>query len=360
MRVVAGILALVLLYLALWPVPVDPVAWQAPVDAGLVDPFQSNSLLQRAVLLDIAPHEGPEDVAVGPDGRIYASTSGGAVVRLQPDGSGLETFVETGGRPLGIEFDGSGNLIIANAWLGIQQVTPDGQVTVLADSVDGNAIRYANDLAVAANGKIYFSDASAKFGAQASGGNYQASLLDILEHGGHGRIFEFDPATRAVAVIADGLNYANGVALSDNQDYLLYNETGHYRVWRYWLAGPRQGQRDIVIDNLPGFPDNANSGLNGRFWIGLVAPRNALLDRLADKPWLRKVVQRLPGFLRPKATPSSHVIAIDGEGQVLMNLDDPAALLPAVTGAVETGDAIWLSSLFGHRIARLDKARIAD
>lgn len=360
LRVVGGLVALLLLYLLLWPVPVDPVSWQAPRDAGLVDPFDVNDILQRARTFDLGVHEGPEDVAGGPDGLIYASTAGGKIIRLRPDGSNVEVFADTGGRPLGIEFDSAGNLFVANAYLGIQKIAPDGRVELLVDSYDGQPIRYADDLAVASDGRIFFSDASSKFGAMDSGGSYEASLYDILEHGGHGRIFEFNPATGLTTLVGDGLNFANGVAISNDQQFLLVSETGHYRIWRYWLDGPRAGQREVVIANLPGFPDNINNGLRDRFWIGLVAPRNNLLDKLSDKPWLRKVIQRLPTFMRPRAVPSSHVIGINGDGLVLMNLQDPAATVPALTGAYETREAIWLSSLFGNRIARMDKDRLIE
>ena len=131
-------------------------------------------------------------------------------------------------------------------------------------------------------------------------------------------------------------------------------------MWRYWLAGPRAGQSEIVIENLPGFPDNVNNGLHGRFWVGLVAPRNKLLDDLSGNPWLRKVTQRLPAWARPQAVPSSHVIAITGDGQVVMNLQDSSASVPALTGAYETRDSIWLSSLFGNRLARMDKDQLLD
>ncbi len=360
LSVVVGLLGLLLLYLLLWPVPIEPLSWDAPADAGLVDPFAPNDRLSGAQVFDLGEHEGPEDVAGGPDGLIYAATADGMIIRLRPDGSGIEVFANTGGRPLGIEFDRDGNLFVANAYLGIQKVSPDGRVEILVDTVDGHRIGYADDLAVATNGKIYFSDASSKFSARKSGGSYQASLLDILEHGGHGRIFEFDPATNSTTVIADGLNFANGVAISDDQQYLLFNETAHYRVWRYWLGGPLAGQREIIIENLPGFPDNVNNGLHGRFWVGLVAPRNKLLDDLSGKPWLRKVTQRLPARARPQAVPSSHVIAITGDGQVVMNLQDSSAGVPALTGAYETRDSIWLSSLFGNRLARMDKDQLLD
>ena len=110
--------------------------------------------------------------------------------------------------------------------------------------------------------------------------------------------------------------------------------------------------------DLPGFPDNINNGLNGRFWIGLAAPRNALLDRLSDRPFVRKVVQRLPTILRPKPIDASHVIAIDADGTVLMDLQDPAAKYPLLTGVLETRKALYLTTLVGHRLPWIDKQNL--
>lgn len=362
-RIAGGIAAAfvaLLLYLVLWPVPIDPVAWDAPDDRGLVDPFGPDDRLRRAQLIELGDHQGPEDIAAGPDGKLYTGTSDGRIIRFAANGSGVETFAETGGRPLGLEFDRDGDLYVANAYIGLQKISPDGSVVLLSDAYSGEPINYADDVAVALDGTIYFSDASSKFGARKTGGSYEASLLDLLEHGGHGRVFRYDPGTASTAVVVDGLNFANGVAISDDQRYLMICETGTYRVLRHWLAGEKAGETEVVIDNLPGFPDNINNGLSGKFWVGLVAPRNKLLDKLSDKPWLRKLVQRLPAAVRPRAVPSSHVIAIDGNGQVLMNLQDPTARLPALTGVYESREALWLSSLFGNQAARLDKRDLAN
>ena len=356
---IAAALAILTLYLFLWPVPVDPVSWDAPQDLGLVDPFEANDRLRRARLIDLGTHAGPEDVAGGPDGKIYTGTSDGNIIRFASNGSGVEIFARAGGRPLGLEFDRDGNLYVANAYLGLQKIAPDGQVTLLTDSVDGAPINYTDDVAVARDGSIYFSDASAKFGVREIGDTYQASLLDIMEHGGHGSVLKYDPATDETSVVIDGLNFANGVAISDDQRFLLINETGTYRVLRFWLDGDRAGETDVVIDNLPGFPDNINNGRSGKFWIGLVAPRIRLLDNMSDMPWLRRLVQRLPSAVRPQAVPSSHVIAISGDGEVLMNLQDSAATLPGLTGVYESRDALWLSSLFGTSTALLDKRELA-
>jgi len=360
MRWIVVLIAGLLLYFLAWPVQVSPESWIAPQNLGLVDPFAPNNRLQRMRLIDLQNHNGPEDIAAGPDGLLYTGTDDGNIIRLDSAGTSIGVFAHVGGRPLGLEFSATGDLVIANAYTGLQVVRKDGSVETLVDEYAGEKIKYADDVAIAENGLIYFSDASSKHGAQESGGTYAASLIDLMEHGGHGRVFQFNPEESEILLLVDGLNFANGVAVSEDQQYLLISETGSYRILRYWLAGLRRGEVDIVIDNLPGFPDNINTGRSGKFWIGLVAPRNDLLDRLSTSPWLRKLVQRLPAAFRPSAEASSHIIAITGDGEVLMNLQDGRAKLPALTGVYESRDALWASSLFGRYVGQLDKADLAN
>ncbi len=357
-RTVAAILALpvlLLLYLLLWPVSVSPVAWDAPQFPGLVNPYQPNDKLSAAKSVRIDDFFGPEDIAGDNDAYLYASTNNGHIIRFRGNGSELSVFADVGGRPLGLEFGSDGYLYVANALLGLQRISPLGEVESLVSEFDGQEISYADDVAVAADGRVFFSDASSKFNPKNAGGTYEASLLDIMEHGAHGRIFEYSPATKQTKVILGSLNFANGIAISDNQQFLIIVETGHYRVLRHWLDGPDAGKTKIILGNLPGFPDNVNTGLNGKFWIGLVAPRVKMLDDLSGSPFLRKVVQRLPATFRPKAVPSSHVIAISGDGEVLMNLQDTTLHYPALTGVFETDQSLYLTTLFGNHLGRLDK-----
>ena len=348
------LLAGLLLYLLLWPVPIDPVAWQAPVDRGFVDPHAPNRLLQAATGIRLGDYEGPEDATLGHDGAIYVTTSQGQVIRILQ--RRVELFADTGGRPLGIEVDRDGNLIVANAYLGLQRIDRQGNVESLLADIGGTPV-YPNNLAIGTDGRIFFTEASNKFGAERFRGTYNASLLDIMEHGGHGGVFVFEPSTGESRQLLDDLNYANGIAISEDNSFIVIAETSNYRILKHWLAGDRAGTTEVLIDNLPGFPDNLKTGVGGRFWVGLAAPRNALLDNLSDRPWLRKVVQRLPASVRPKAVPSSHVLAFDGNGQILMDMQDPDARYPTLTGVLETQRSLYLTSLFGHRlpvIAKID------
>jgi sugar lactone lactonase YvrE len=336
-------LAGVSLYLLLWPVPIDPVAWQAPADRGLVDPFASNDLLKAATAIDLDPYEGPEDATLGHDGLVYATTASGHVIRIR--NRHVEEFAFLGGRPLGIETAGDGSLIVANAYTGLQRVDMSGGVTFLHGGEDADV--FANNLAVAEDGTVYFSEASRKFGAKKYRDTLDATLFDIMEHGAHGRVSSYDPASGKIETVVDNLAYANGVAISDSGDFLLVVEMNEYRVLKHWLAGPMKGRTDVLLDNLPGFGDNLRTGLNGRFWLGFAAPRNAIVDRFSEQPFIRKLIQRLPAFVRPEPEMRSHVIAFNGDGEILMNMHDPEARYPMLTGVLETQTNLYLTTLIG-------------
>ena len=163
----------------------------------------------------------------------------------------------------------------------------------------------------------------------------------------------YDPANSSTRVILDGINFANGIAIGPAGQSLLINETGSYRVLRHWIDGPRSGETDVLIDNLPGFPDNINRGRDGRYWIGLVSPRSAQLDALSGRPFVRKIVQRLPAAVRPAAVRYSHVFAIDADGVIVADLQDTGDHVPGLTGALETPDTLYLSSLYADRVGAL-------
>jgi len=72
---------------------------------------------------------------------------------------------------------------------------------------------------------------------------------------------------------------------------------------------------------------------------------------------MRKVIQRMPAFLRPKAVPYGHIMAIDGQGKVVADLQDPDGKYPLNTSVTETKDYLYIGSLVAPVLARLDKAK---
>lgn len=48
--------------------------------------------------IDIGNEFGPEHIAIGPDGKLYAAMTSGSLLRMDLDGGGREVFANTGGR----------------------------------------------------------------------------------------------------------------------------------------------------------------------------------------------------------------------------------------------------------------------
>lgn len=350
----AVVIAIVFLYLLFWPVPISPVAWTPPPAPTLTGQYQQNSLListERLSLGTGTPSPGagfaPEDVALDAEGRIYSGLDDGRIMRLQADGTRPEVFANTHGRPLGLAFDPNGNLIVADAIKGLLSIARNGSITVLTTAADGVPFGCTNDLDVAADGTIYFTDASSKFPLT----NFTA---DLLEHRGNGRLFAYDPKTKTTRTLLRDLSFANGVAVSQDQSFALVVETGAYRVHRVWLDGGKQGQSDIFVDNLPGFPDGISSNGKDKFWLALVTPRDAGLDALLPRPFLRKVVARLPKFMQPAPKRYSFVISLDMNGHIVDNFQNGSPDCYAeIANVVERNGALYFGSIGESTVGRV-------
>ena len=347
-RTAIAALAVLAAYLALWPVPIAPVAWQAPPAPLLVGPFAPNDRLRGVERLGQGVALGPEATAVDDAGRVYTGTRDGRVLRLDPPATTFRQVAVTGGRPLGMAFDRSGRLFICDAVKGLLALEPSGELRTLATAHAGVHFGFTDDVDVGPDGTVYFTDASSKFGPT----QYRE---DILEHGGHGRLFAYHPNTGHTELLLDGLQFANGVAVAGDGSYLVVNETGAYRVLRYWLAGPRRGTAGPFFENLPGLPDNVTwSPARRVFWVALFSPRVPALDLLAGHPFLRRLVMRLPLWMQPQPPHRAWALALDERGRVALNLQDPApSSFAPVTSVRERGGYLWLGSLERNALGRI-------
>ena len=132
------------------------------------------------------------------------------------------------------------------------------------------------------------------------------------------------------------------------------NETGSYSVRRYWLRGPKQGESEVFIDDLPGFPDGIASNGRVMVWLALVNRRDPALDKLLPHPFLRKVVMRLPKFLQPNIKRYAFVLGLDMNGHVVRNLQDPSPLcFTQIANVVEHNGALYFGSIGEGAIGRM-------
>ena len=346
--VVLGVALLAALLLALLlPSPIDPVAFTPPQKQRRPpSAYNANSELLQARRIAEGRVKGPEDVAFDQTARLYTGTADGKIVRVGLLNEAVEDFATTGGRPLGLRFGPQGRLIVCDGRKGLLAVDPEGRVSTLATEAGGRPFRFTNNLDVAADGTLYFTESSDTRGPD-------EYLYDLLEARPRGRLLRLAPAAGKVDVLMEGLLFANGVALSADEGFVVVAETYRYRLMRYWLKGPRAGTADVFADNLPGFPDNVSRDSRGTFWVAFFTVRNDLVDALQPHPLAKRLLARLPSFLWPRPARYGFVANLDDRGSCLRSFHDPTGeRVWQITTAREHDGVLYLGTLDNSWLAR--------
>uniref|UniRef100_A0A803M8N4 Strictosidine synthase conserved region domain-containing protein n=2 Tax=Chenopodium quinoa TaxID=63459 RepID=A0A803M8N4_CHEQI len=231
---------------------------------------------------------------------------------------------------------------------GLLKVDEDG-VTTLVSHFNGSKIQFADDVIEGEDGSLYFSIASTKFGLH----NW---YFDLLEARPNGQLLKFDPQTKETSLLLDNLYFANGVALSSDQRYLLVCETWKSRCLKHWLQGDLQGKTEIFIDNLPGAPDNINLAPDGSFWIALIELSNKEMKFVHTSKIVKHLLATFPKLI--KFVQASHnkatVMKVSEDGKILKRFDDAeGTVVSFVTSAVEYEGNLYLGSLNSNFVGKL-------
>ena len=298
------------------------------------------------------PGSGAEDVVVGGTGRdegaVFTGTDDGSIFRISHDGQHVERIAKTEGRPLGIEIDLDGRLLVCDAKRGVLRVdTASGAIEQVTDSVDGAKMVFCNNAAIASDGTIWFSDSSRHFGID-------QWKDDFVQNTRTGRLMRL-ATDGSIVVVLDGLAFANGVALSPAEDFVAVAETGARTVVRHWITGEKAGTRDFLVRDLPGYPDNIARGSDGLIWVTIASPRDPLVERIQTGPMaLRRLVTKIPERLQPKPKNTVRVQAYDVAGALVHDCDVETSSYHMVTGVREHDGRVWMGSLHEPAVAVLD------
>ncbi|MGP0058886.1 MAG: ABC transporter permease [Beijerinckiaceae bacterium] len=325
---------------------------------GSGTPFAQNDRLVNAEAIGLNQVEGPEDVVIDRQDRVYGSTRDGNIIRFSgPNFERREVFAHIGGRPLGMQFDKDENLIVAVAGMGVYGVKPDGTVFKVTDETDrtfyklndDSRLRMADDLDIGPDGKIYFSDCTTRY-------EMTTNSLDIVEGRPNGRLVVYDPATKKTWTEINHLHFPNGICVSHDGKSVLIASTTLCQVFRYWLEGPRKGELEVLLEQLPGNCDNINRASDGNYWLALIGVRNPVFDLASRKPDFRlRMVKQVPGdeWLGPGLNHGC-VLKFTDAGEVLESYWDPTGISHStLTSMREHKGYLYLGGLENNRIGRV-------
>ncbi|XP_054790240.1 protein STRICTOSIDINE SYNTHASE-LIKE 4-like [Prosopis cineraria] len=341
--VLVGLLALAVqvLYFS----PIDPIIVERPPSAS---PFPVNNHLQKVIKLGEGILKDPEDVCVDKHGTLYTASRDGWISRLYRNGSWEHWKNIQSHTMLGIIVTRRSDVLVCDSDKGLLKVTDDG-VTVLVSEVNGSKLRLADEVVEASDGNLYFSEASTKY-------DPHNSFLDLLEGRPNGRLLKYNPSLNETSVFLDNLTFANGVALSRDEDYLVVCETWKHSCLRHWLKGEKKGKTETFIENLPAGPDNIHLAPDGSFWVALVQSISEKMRFVHASKVLKHLLASFPklGNLVRGAHEKAMVANVGSDGKIIRIFDDDEGkVMTFVTSALEFEDHLYLGSLNSNFIGKL-------
>jgi ribose transport system permease protein len=320
-------------------------------------PWALNDKLRNVKVIGLGRIEGPEDVILDRDDNLYAGSRHGDIVRFfPPDYERMEIYAHIGGTPLGMAFDRQDNLYVCIGGMGLYRVTPQRVVEKVTDETnrsyssvnDDSRLRLADDLDISDDGRIFFSEATVRY-------EMHEWATDGLEARGNGRIICFDTRTRKTHTVLRNLKFPNGVCIASDGQSFLFAETWGCSVKRHWFDGPKQGTTEVVLGNMPGFPDNINNSSDGHYWMSLVGMRCPALDLAWKMPgFRRRMAKRVPRdeWLFPNIN-TGCVLKFSERGEVLETLWDLGGENhPMITSMREHRGYLYLGGIMNNRVGQ--------
>ena len=320
-------------------------------------PYRLNNKLREVTLIGLGRIEAPEDVILDRNDHLYAGSRHGDIIKFfAPDYQRMEVFAHIGGQPLGLAFDRDDNLNVCIGGMGLYRITPGKVVQRVTDETnrswhsinDDSRLRLADDLDIADDGRIFFSEATTRY-------EMHEWPVDGLEARGNGRIVCYDPRDGSTRTVLRNLRFPNGIAIASDKQSILFAETWGCCIKRYWFDGPKSGRVEMVLDNLPGYPDNINLASDGNYWLALVGMRGPAYDLALRLPGFRKRMAArvaLDEWLFPNIN-TGCVLKFSETGQVLETLWDLGGENhPMITSMREHRGHLYLGGILNNRIGR--------
>src|SRR6266853_3089947 len=143
----------------------------------------------------------------------------------------------------------------------------DGTITVVLDKFNGKPLNAPNDVVVASDGAIWFTDPG--YGIL---GNYEGHKADFELPP---RVYRIDGKTGRATIVADTFDKPNGLAFSPDEKKLYIIDTGLTHGGRsnmrvFDVNGDKLANGKVFAENFaPGFTDGVRTDIDGNVWCSM-------------------------------------------------------------------------------------------
>ena len=227
--------------------------------------------------------EGPAYFAAGRY-LVFSDVPNNRMMRLLEDDNHLSVFRQPSLNANGNTVDRQGRLYTCeHAGRRVTRTEHNGAITVIADRYNGKKLNSPNDIVVASNDSVWFTDPT--WGLQ--------ELQGIAEQEKH-NVFRVDGKTGEIMVVADDINQPNGILFSPDEKKLYIIDDSNIRVFDVDIDAGRLSNGKVFAGGFPGScsTDGMRCDVDGNVWCSMgygdpkeagvycYAPDGALLGKI--------------------------------------------------------------------------------
>lgn len=208
---------------------------------------------------------------------VFSDIPANTVYRWAP-GADTTAFQEPSGHSNGITADGQGRLLLAQHDGHIARIDDAGDVEPLVSEYEGQRLNSPNDLVVASDGAIYFTDPP-------YGVDEEERELDFSG------VYRYQPNDGTLELLTQEYDRPNGITFSPDESTLYVNDSEATAIWAYDVAddgtlsngrsfaGPSDADAEGTTDGMKVDTDG-NLYTTGPGGVWIYTPEGNLLDRI--------------------------------------------------------------------------------
>ena len=184
-----------------------------------------------------------EGVASDDEGNVYFSDIPASRIHFYDISDQGKIFLENSNRANGLHVDQNGNIIACEGAEGgrLVQISPSGNVTVIADGYEGKSFNSPNDLWESPKGGIYMTDP--RYGSR-----------DKLPQDGE-HVYYISGDRKKVIRVIDDMVRPNGVTGDEDGSILFVADPGDRKTYRYTIL------KDGTLSGKQLFADEGSDGM---------------------------------------------------------------------------------------------------